>query len=77
MKPGKQRNQHDDYEKLGAWALLAAIDRLTGRRLGHGHPQRTKREDTQFCPALAAQYPDAIKLRLVPDQLNPPTASAC
>ena len=38
--------------------------------------QRTKHEYTLFCQALAAQYPDAIKLRLVQDNLNTHNASA-
>ena len=76
MKPGKKRKQHYEYEKLGSCALLAAIEPLTGRRLGQVHPQRTKREYTQFCQALAALYPDASKIRLVQDNLNTHNASA-
>ena len=76
MRPGKVRKQHYTYEKLGSCALLAAIEPLTGRRLGQVHAQRTKREYTLFCQALAAQYPDAIKIRLVQDNLNTPNASA-
>ena len=34
------------------------------------HPQRTKREYTLFCQALAASYPEAKKIRLVQDNLN-------
>jgi hypothetical protein len=76
MQPGKARKQHYAYEKLGSCALLAAIEPLTGRRLGQVHPQRTKREYMVFCQALAAQYPDAIKIRLVQDNLNTHNASA-
>ena len=76
MRPGKVRKEHYTYEKLGSCALLAAIEPLTGRRLGQVHPQRTKREYTAFCQALAAQYPDAIKIRLVQDNLNTHNASA-
>jgi hypothetical protein len=76
MKPGKKRKQHYEYEKLGSCALLAAIEPLTGRRLGQVHVQRTKREYTQFCQDLAAMYPDALKIRLVQDNLNTHTASA-
>lgn len=75
-QPGKARKQHYTYAKLGSCALLAAIEPLTGRRLGHVYPQRTKRADTLVCPALAAQYPDAIKIRLVQDKLTTPTASS-
>jgi hypothetical protein len=76
MKPGKKRKQHYEYEKLGSCVLLCAIEPLTGRRLGQVQERRTKREYTQFCQALAAQYPDALKIRLVQDNLNTHNASA-
>ena len=76
MQPGKVRKEHYAYENLGSCALLAAIEPLTGRRLDQVHPQRTKREDMVCCQALAAQYPDAIKIRLVQDNLNTHNASA-
>ncbi len=76
MRPGQLRKQHDAYEKLGSSALLAAIEPLTGCRLGQVHPQRTKREYTLFCQALAAHDPDARKLRLVQDNLNTHNASS-
>ncbi len=76
MQSGKVRKQHYTYEKLGSCALLAALEPLTGRRLGQVHAQRTKREYTLFCQALAALYPDAIKIRLVQDNLNTHNASS-
>lgn len=76
MQPGNVRKEHYTYEKHGSCALLAAIEPLTGRRLGQVHAQRTKREYTRFCQALAAQYPDAITIRLVQDNLNTHNASA-
>ena len=76
MQEGKVRKQHYAYEKFGSCALLAAIEPLTGMRLGQVHQQRTKREYTQFCQAVAAQYPDATKIRLVQDNLNTHNASS-
>jgi len=76
MQPGKTRKQHYEYEKLGSCALLAAIEPLTGRGLGQVHRQRTKREYTLFCQALARGYPEARKIRLVQDNLNTHNASA-
>jgi transposase len=76
MRPGKPRKHHSTNEKLGSCVLLAAIEPLTGRRLAQVHARRTKREYTLFCQALAAQYPDAIKIRLVQDNLNTHNASA-
>ncbi len=76
MRLGKVGTQHYTYEKLGACALLAAIEPLTGRRVGQVHAQRTKREYLLCCQTLAAQYPDAPKIRLVQDTLSTHTGSA-
>lgn len=70
MQTGRVRKEHYAYEKLGSCALLAAIEPLTGKRLGHVYPRRTKREYTLFCQALAAMYPEANKIQLVQDNLN-------
>ena len=50
--------------------MLAALEPLTGRRLAQVQPQRTKKEYTLFCQALAAANLDAIKIWLVQDNLN-------
>jgi len=76
MQSGQVRKEHYAYEKNGSCALLAAIEPLTGQRLAQLHPQRTKKEYTLFMQALAAAYPDAIKIRLVQDNLNTHNASA-
>jgi hypothetical protein len=76
MRKGEIAKQHYEYEKLGSCALLAAIEPLTGQRLGQVHAQRTKREFTLFCLSLAAHYPEASKIRLVQDNLNTHNASS-
>lgn len=76
MESGKVRKEHYAYEKNGSCALLAAIEPLTGYRLAHVRPQRTKREFALFCQALAADFPEAIKIRLVLDNLNTHDVSA-
>lgn len=76
MESGKVRKEHYAYEKNGSCALLAAIEPLTGYRLAHVQKQRTKREFALFCQALAANFPEAIKIRLVLDNLNTHDASA-
>lgn len=76
LQSGRLRKEHYAYEKLGSCSLLAAIEPLTGKRLAQVHPQRTKREYSLFCQALATQYPDAIKIRLVQDNLNTHDISA-
>ena len=76
MQSGQVRKEHYAYEKLGSCALLASIEPLTGKRLAQVHPRRTKREYALFCQALAAAYPDAIKIRFVQDNLNTHDTSA-
>ena len=70
LKAGSVRKEHYAYEKLGSCALLAAIEPKTGRRLAQVYDQRTKREYALFLKELAAQYPKAVKIRLVQDNLN-------
>jgi len=70
MQSGQLRKEHYAYEKHGSCALLAAIEPLTGIRLAQLHNRRTKKEYALFCQALAKAYPDAIKIRLVQDNLN-------
>ena len=76
MQTGTVRKEHYAYEKHGSCALLAAIEPLTGWRLGQVQPQRTKYEYMYFCQAVAAAFPAAIKIRLVQDNLNTHNASA-
>jgi len=76
LQSGQVRKEHYAYEKLGSCSLLAAIEPLTGKRLAQVQAQRTKREYALFCQALAAQYPEAIKIRVVQDNLNTHDASA-
>jgi len=70
MKESSPRKEHYEYEKNGSCALLAAIEPKTGNRLAQVYDQRTKREYALFLKELAAQYPQAVKIRLVQDNLN-------
>lgn len=76
QKPGKTLREHYAYSKNGSCCLLAAIEPLTGARLGQVHKQRTKREYALFLKALTARYPDAVKILLVQDNLNTHCLSA-
>jgi hypothetical protein len=76
MRKGEIAKEHYEYEKLGSCVLLAAVEPLTGRRVGQVYERRTKREFTLFCQQLAATYPDPSKIRLVLDNLNTHNASA-
>ena len=76
LQNGKVRKEHYAYEKLGSCALLAAIEPLTGKRIGQVHQRRTKKEFTQFCQEVASAYPQASKIRLILDNLNTHDKSA-
>jgi len=76
MVEGKVRKEHYAYEKNGSCTLFAAIEPLTGNRLGQVHPQRTQKEFTLFCQAITELYPTAKKIRLVLDNLNTHTTAA-
>ena len=76
MQTGQVRKEHYAYEKLGSCALLAAIQPLTGYRLAQVHARRTKKEYTLFMQDLAAAFPQAVKLRVVQDNLNTHDVSA-
>ena len=76
MQSGKVKKEHYAYEKNGSCCLLAAIEPLTGKRFAQVHEQRTKKEYAQFMRDLAAQFPDALKIRLVQDNLNTHNTSA-
>lgn len=76
MTTGKVTKEHYAYEKNGACTLLAAIEPLTGQRLGLVRTQRTKKEYTEFCQALVAAWPEAKKIHLVQDNLNTHNASS-
>lgn len=76
LQSGQLRKEHYAYEKLGSCALLAAIEPLTGKRVAHLQGQRTKKEFSLFCQAIAAAYPGAKRIRLVLDNLNTHDKSA-
>ncbi len=76
LRQGAIAKQHYEYEKLGSCALLAAVEPRTGRRLAQVTEHRTKRDFTQACQLIAAAYPQAVKIRMVLDNLNTHNASA-
>lgn len=76
LQSGQVPKEHYAYQKNGSCALLAAVEPLTGKRLAQVKAQRTKKEYTEFCQALAQAYPQAQKIRLVQDNLNTHNASA-
>lgn len=76
MQTGQVRKEHYAYQKLGSCTLFAAIEPLTGQRIAQIHKRRRKKEFALFCQAVAAHYPEAVKIRLVLDNLNTHHTSA-
>ena len=76
LKAGSVRKEHYEYAKHGSCALLAAIEPKPGRSLAQVYDQRCKREYALFLKELAAHYPQAVKIRLVQDNLNTHNASS-
>lgn len=70
LKAGSVSKEHYEYEKNGSCALLMSTEPLTGRRLARVFDRRRKREYALFLKELAAQFPEAEKIRLVQDNLN-------
>lgn len=70
MQSGQLKKEHYAYTKHGSCTLLAAIEPLQGKRIAQLHPQRTKKEFTLICRAIAEAYPQAKRIRLVLDNLN-------
>ena len=76
MDKGRVRREHYTYTKHGSCCLLGAIEPLTGRRLALVESHRTKKEYAYFLKMLSEKYPNAIKIRLVQDNLNTHTLGA-
>ena len=70
MQAARVARQHYAYTKHGSCALLATIEPLTGNRLAEVYEHRTKKEYALFMKELAAAYPNAVKIRVVQDNLN-------
>lgn len=70
MAPGQVAKENYAYSKHGSCCILAAIEPKTGKRLAHVRKQRTKKEFALFMMALAKAYPQAIRMKVVLDNLN-------
>lgn len=76
MKGGQPAREHYAYEKNGSCNLLASIEPLTGRRIVDVFDQRRKLEFALHFKRVAAEFPEAQKIRVVLDNLNTHNASA-
>ena len=76
MTPGQSSREDAQYARHGVCCLLLAVEPQAGRRFAQIRSHRTKIESAEFMQALAAQYPNATRLRVVQDHLNPQTAGS-
>lgn len=76
MKSRQVKKQHYAYEKNGSCVLMAAIEPLTGKRLAKVYKRRTKKEYADFMQVLSQYFTDALRIRLVQDNLNTHCPSA-
>ena len=70
MKPGRVERHDYEYKRNGTCVVLMAVEPLAGRRVVTVTKRRTKNDYARFMKALAASYPDAVKITLVQDNLN-------
>jgi DDE superfamily endonuclease len=76
MKAGQAKREHYAYQKNGSCALLMAIEPKSAKRLARVFDQRTKQEYALFMKELASRYPQAVKIRVVQDNLNTHSTSS-
>mgnify|MGYP003378651253 CR=1 FL=1 len=70
MKEDSAEKQHYEYEKKGSCCLLLAVEPITGKRIAAVYDQRRKIEYAQFMKKVAEEFPGAIKIRVIQDNLN-------
>ena len=70
MQPSKPLKEDSEYKREGTCSLLVAFEPLSGERLVETSPTRKGEDYTRFMQKLANAYPDAVKIRLVQDNLN-------
>lgn len=76
MKPGSDQRQDCDYIRHGMVNVFMAGEPLRGKRYVEVHETKTRKDWALFIEKLAAQYPKAIKIRLVLDNLRTHTPAA-
>jgi len=76
MKQGQPTRFDYEYVRQGTCSLLVAFEPLTGTRLSETSKQRTKADYCRFMQRVAGRFPQAEKIVLVQDNLNPHNASS-
>jgi DDE superfamily endonuclease len=77
MAPGRPRRIDHEYVRHGVAEIFLEVEPLTGRRHVTAGENRTRRDWALFIRAmLDERYPEAIKVRLVLDNLNTHTTAS-
>jgi len=70
MTSGQSKREDYQYEKHGSCSLMLAFEPHTGQRWLKVFSCRTAKEYTEFMQFLAQQFPSALRITLVQDNLN-------
>jgi hypothetical protein len=71
MKPGKPMREDSEYKRNGTCSIFLFTEPLAGWRHVAAHERRTRIEwAEEIKELLEIHYPDALKVRLVMDNLN-------
>jgi hypothetical protein len=77
MAPGRPHRIDHEYVRHGVAEIFLEVEPLTGRRHVLAGENRTRRDWALFIRAmLDERYPEAVKVRLVLDNLNTHTAAS-
>jgi hypothetical protein len=77
MAPGRPHRIDHEYVRHGVAEIFLEVEPLTGRRHVQAGENRTRRDWALFIRAmLDERYPEAIKVRLVLDNLNTHTTAS-
>jgi len=70
-KPGQPKRMDDEYVRNGVVEIFMEVEPLAGRRHAAVTERRTRKDwAQQIKQMLDERYPDAIKVRLIMDNLN-------
>lgn len=70
MRPGSPAKEDYHYERHGTCTLFVAVEPLRGWRMISVFKQRRKEDYALFMQELEKNYPNAIRIRTVQDNLN-------
>lgn len=77
LRPGSPRKEDSQYRRNGTCCIMVAVEPLRGWRRIRVFRHRTKREYALFMRELIRDwYPNALRIRLVQDNLNTHSAGS-